>query len=82
MRKIRESLHYLAEKLRAEHPLASEELESDGGSLFIKKYGQLIDLPEDGQTAIEGGAVGAAAHVAYHLGAVRQKVRGGESGGQ
>jgi uncharacterized protein (DUF433 family) len=53
MHKIREALRYLEKKLESEHPLASEQLESFGGSLFIKKYGQLIDLPEDGQTAIE-----------------------------
>jgi len=53
MRKIREALRYLEEKLGSEHPLATEQLESFGGSLFIKKYGQLIDLPEDGQTAIQ-----------------------------
>jgi uncharacterized protein (DUF433 family) len=53
MHKIREALRYLEEKLGSEHPLASEQLESFGGSLFLRKYGQLIDLPEDGQTAIE-----------------------------
>jgi uncharacterized protein (DUF433 family) len=53
MHKIREALWYLGKELGSEHPLATEQLESFGGSLFIKKYGQLIDLPEDGQTAIE-----------------------------
>ena len=53
MRKIRLALSYLEEELDSEHPLATEQLESAGGSLFIKKYGQLIDLPESGQTAIE-----------------------------
>lgn len=53
MRKIRLALSYLEEELGSEHPLATERLESAGGSLFIRKYGQLIDLPESGQTAIE-----------------------------
>jgi uncharacterized protein (DUF433 family) len=53
MRKIRQALSYLEHELESEHPLATEQLESAGGSLFIKKYGQLIDLPESGQTAIE-----------------------------
>lgn len=53
MRKIREALLYLEEKLGSEHPLATEQLETFGGSLFLRKYGQLIDLPEDGQTGIE-----------------------------
>ena len=53
MRKIRLALSYLEGELGSEHPLATERLESAGGSLFIRKYGQLIDLPESGQTAIE-----------------------------
>jgi len=53
MHKVRDALLYLVKKLGAKHPLASERLETDGRSLFIKKYGQLIDLPEDGQLAIE-----------------------------
>ena len=53
MHKIRLALSYLEDTLGSEHPLATEQLESAGGSLFIKKYGQLIDLPESGQTAIE-----------------------------
>jgi len=53
MRKIRLALSYLEGEIGSEHPLATEQLESAGGSLFIKKYGQLIDLPESGQTAIE-----------------------------
>ena len=53
MHKVRDALLYLEKKLGAKHPLASERLETDGRSLFIKKYGQLIDLPEDGQLAIE-----------------------------
>lgn len=53
MRKIREALLYLEDKLGSEHPLATEQLETFGGSLFLRKYGQLIDLPEDGQTGIE-----------------------------
>lgn len=53
MHKIREALVYLEEKLGSEHPLATEQLETFGGSLFIRKYGQLLDLPEEGQLAME-----------------------------
>lgn len=53
MRKIRLALQYLEEVLGCEHPLATEQIEADGASLFIRKYGQLIDLPESGQVAIE-----------------------------
>lgn len=53
MHKIREALLFLEEKLGSEHPLATEKLEAFGGSLFIRKYGQLIDLPEAGQLAME-----------------------------
>jgi uncharacterized protein (DUF433 family) len=53
MHKIREALLFLEEKLGCAHPLATERLETFGGSLFIRKYGQLIDLPEAGQLAME-----------------------------
>lgn len=53
MHKIREALVYLERKLGSDHPLATEQLETFGGSLFIRKYGQLLDLPEEGQLAME-----------------------------
>ncbi|HEX5715999.1 MAG TPA: DUF433 domain-containing protein [Thermoanaerobaculia bacterium] len=53
MHKIREALVYLEQKLGSDHPLATEQLETFGGSLFIRKYGQLLDLPEEGQLAME-----------------------------
>jgi uncharacterized protein (DUF433 family) len=53
MHKVRDALLYLEKKLGSKHPLASERFETDGRSLFLRKYGQLIDLPEDGQLAIE-----------------------------
>ena len=53
MRKVRDALTYLERELRIEHALAREPIETDGRSLFLKKYGQLIDLPESGQLAIE-----------------------------
>lgn len=53
MHKVRDATVYLERKLRLKHPLASEQLETDGASLFIQKYGQLIDLPKAGQLAIE-----------------------------
>jgi uncharacterized protein (DUF433 family) len=53
MHKIREALLFLEEKLGSEHPLATEKLETFGGSLFLRKYGQLLDLPEAGQLAME-----------------------------
>lgn len=53
MRKVRKALLYLRQELGLRHPLATERLESDGTSLFLQRFGQLIDLPESGQLAIE-----------------------------
>lgn len=46
MHKVRDALLYLEKKLGSKHPLASERLETDGRSLFIKRYGQLINFWE------------------------------------
>ncbi|HZF13778.1 MAG TPA: DUF433 domain-containing protein [Thermoanaerobaculia bacterium] len=53
MKKVRDALSYLQRELGLPHPLATEALESDGTSLFLQRFGQLIDLPEAGQLALE-----------------------------
>jgi uncharacterized protein (DUF433 family) len=53
MSKIRAALTYLEQELGSEHPLATERFESAGGSLYLRRFGQLIDLPQKGQLAME-----------------------------
>ena len=49
MPSVRTAIDYLREKYNLESPFAEEELETDGISLFVQKYGKLIDLSKHGQ---------------------------------
>ncbi len=52
MSKVREALSYLEAHFPAPHPLANQKFETDGVDLFLDKYGQLINLSQDGQLAM------------------------------
>jgi uncharacterized protein (DUF433 family) len=51
--KVRSALEYLQRKVPSKHPLADQKFETDGIDLFIQKYGQLINISQDGQLAIK-----------------------------
>jgi len=51
--KVRSALEYLQRKFPSKHPLADQKFETDGIDLFIQKYGQLINISQDGQLAIK-----------------------------
>ena len=46
---IRRSIDYLSRAFKSKHPLLDKEMLTDGKSIFIEKYGQLINTSEDGQ---------------------------------
>jgi hypothetical protein len=48
MPKVREALSYLEAHFPSPHPLADQRFETDGMHLFIEKYGQLINISQDG----------------------------------
>jgi len=50
--KIRIALDYLAQRFPSDHPLATQEFESDGLNLFLEKFGQLINISQAGQLAM------------------------------
>ena len=50
---VREALTFAEEKLKADRLLLSRQLYSEGGGLFLRKYGQLIQLRRSGQLALE-----------------------------
>jgi uncharacterized protein (DUF433 family) len=50
--KIRVALAYLDQHLPSPHPLADQRFETDGLTIFIEQYGQLIDLGQAGQLAM------------------------------
>jgi uncharacterized protein (DUF433 family) len=52
MHKVREALTYLEQRFPSTHPLADQQFETDGIDLFIEKYGQLINITQQGQLAM------------------------------
>lgn len=51
--KIRDAITYLRTKLHSRHPLAEQNFETDGLDLFVRKYGELINVTREGQLAME-----------------------------
>jgi uncharacterized protein (DUF433 family) len=54
MQKVREALTFLAQRFPSTHPLADQHFETDGVDLFVEKYGQLINITQQGQLAMRG----------------------------
>ena len=54
MYKVREALTFLEQRFPSKHPLADQNFETDGVNLFIEKYGQLINITQQGQLAMRG----------------------------
>ena len=50
---VRTALDYLEAQLQVSHPLAHEEFRTDGISLFIERYGTLINASAQGQTQLK-----------------------------
>ena len=51
--KIRSAVEYVVSHFALKHPLAQEKFETDGVSLLIRRFGQLIDASERGQLAMD-----------------------------
>lgn len=49
MQKVRPALLYLETELSVTHPLAHQELLTDGVHLFVERFGQLVNLSQSGQ---------------------------------
>lgn len=50
--KVRAALDFLKRKFRVKHPLIAYEFETDGVSLFVERYGQLINASQEGQAVM------------------------------
>lgn len=50
---VRTALDYLEAQLQVSHPLAHQEFRTDGISLFIERYGTLINASAQGQTQLK-----------------------------
>lgn len=53
LQKVRTALLFLKKQLDLKRPLAEERFETDGINLFIHRYGQLINVTQDGQLAMK-----------------------------
>ena len=53
MNKVRRAIEYIIEKFHSEHPLADKEFETDGLHLFVREYGTLINITQEGQIELE-----------------------------
>ena len=53
MTKVRKAIDYLGREFRADHPLADKEFETDGLHLFVREYGNLINITKEGQLEFE-----------------------------
>jgi len=49
---VRKALNYVKQHFPSPHPLADQVFETDGLSLFVEKYGQLINASKEGQLAM------------------------------
>jgi uncharacterized protein (DUF433 family) len=52
LQRVRKALDFLKKHFGTPHPLATQRFQTDGLSLFIEKYGQLINVTEQGQLAM------------------------------
>ena len=49
---IRTAVRYVHERLEVEHPLAVEQFKTDGASLFVERFGRIINASKEGQLAM------------------------------
>ncbi len=52
MDKIRPAIDFVAEKFGSRHPLVDRQFETNGVSLFVTRYGELIDASAGGQAVM------------------------------
>jgi len=52
LQKVRIGVSYLQRHFGSKHPLAEEKMKTNGRDLFVRRFGQLINVSQDGQLAI------------------------------
>lgn len=50
--KVRKAVLFLERIFATRHPLADQRMETNGRDLFVRKFGQLINISQDGQLAM------------------------------
>jgi uncharacterized protein (DUF433 family) len=46
---LRKAIDFMKNRFATEHPLLEHEFKTDGSSLFIEQYGELVNVSEQGQ---------------------------------
>ena len=49
MSAVRSAIRYLRQRLQVPHPLADQQMATDGKDLFVERYGQLLNVSRGGQ---------------------------------
>jgi len=49
IREVRKAISYLSSTFGSDHPLAHQQMLTDGKDLFIEKYGELVGCSQEGQ---------------------------------
>jgi uncharacterized protein (DUF433 family) len=52
LRKVRDAIRYMEDRLQASHPLATQSMVTDGIDLFVQRYADLINVSREGQLAM------------------------------
>ena len=52
LQKVRKAITYLSQRLDSRHPLVEQRFETDGVDLFVRHYGQLVNISQSGQLAM------------------------------
>jgi uncharacterized protein (DUF433 family) len=52
LQKVRKAILYLSQHLHSRHPLVEQRFETDDVDLFIRQYGQLVNISQSGQLAM------------------------------
>ena len=50
---VRRAIAYLRQRLGVDHPLADQQMATDGRDLFVERYGKLINASQEGQVAMK-----------------------------
>lgn len=53
LKAVRNAVRWLERELRSDHPLIDHRMWTDGKSLFVRRFGHLINASEEGQYAID-----------------------------
>lgn len=53
LKQVRNAVAFLRKSFPSKHPLADNHFQTDGIDLFIKEYGKLVNISQDGQMAMK-----------------------------